>query len=102
MRADRRIEQRTRGQTDHPDEARERKADACGLATGLRVVRLVLSGVSGIEIPVPSTSLTVRPRQRQRAFARALTSRPVACVSAATIGTGKRCRALQYAPVRML
>ena len=53
------------------------------------------SGVSGIEIPLPSTSFTVRPRQRQPVLACAHSSLPVSRVSAVTISSGNRCRARQ-------
>jgi hypothetical protein len=45
MRANCRVEQRAGCKTDHPDHARERKAETLGLATGLRIVRLVLGRI---------------------------------------------------------
>ncbi len=53
------------------------------------------SGVSGIDSPVPSTSLTARPRHSHCLGAFWLSSRPVWRVSALTISRGNRWRALQ-------
>ena len=64
-------EQRAARQIDHRAQTCERKADARRLARGLREGAW-FSAVSGIEIPVPSSSFTVRPRQRQSRRARAL------------------------------
>ena len=61
-----------------------------------------LAEVSGIEMPVPSASFTVRPRQCQQRCACVDSRRPVSRVSALSIVSGKRRRARQYAPVRML
>jgi len=55
--------------------------------------RSPLCGVSGIEIPVPAASLTVHPRQHQPARGFPLSYRPVPCISAVAIGSGKRYRA---------
>jgi hypothetical protein len=60
------------------------------------------SGVSGIDSPVPSTSLTVRPRQSHFLAAFSLRRWPVLRASVLTISSGSRWRARQYAPVRTL
>ena len=48
------------------------------------------SGVSGMDSPVPSTSLTAGPRHRPRWCAFSPSRRPVWRVSVLTISSGKR------------
>jgi hypothetical protein len=72
---------------------------ACELGCGYRAW---FSSVSGIEIPLPSTSLTARPRQHHCGRARVCNCRPVSRARPLTIDNGSRARARQYAPVRVL
>ncbi len=72
---------------------------ACVLGCGYRAW---FSSVSGIEIPLPSTSFTARPRQHHCGRARACSWRPDSRAKPLTIDNGRRARARQYAPVRVL